>query len=72
VNPFQRFIVDALLTQSRHIRHIEHKLDLLLEHLGVTLPPELVSAGEDLAKKTEALRVALDAQAQTPTQKEPS
>ncbi len=48
-------------------RHIEHKVDILLEHLGAQLPPELVKAGEDLKAKSNALQAALDAQASNPT-----
>jgi hypothetical protein len=70
MNWFQKLIVDAVLQIFKQLRHIEHKQDLLSQHLGVALPPELVKAGNDLADKTKALQAALDAQAQQPTQKE--
>jgi hypothetical protein len=71
VNLFQRWVIDALLILHKRARHIEAKQDILLQHLGAALPPELVKAGEDLSVKTKALQAALDAQAQQPTQKEP-
>ena len=55
----------------RQLKHIEHKQDILLEHLGAQLPHELLQAGDDLAAKSKALQAALDAQASQPqTQKE--
>jgi hypothetical protein len=71
VNWFQRWVVDAVFQIFRQLRHIERKIDIVSQHLGATLPRDLLKAGEDLAKKTEALRVALDAQAhEKPTKEE--
>jgi hypothetical protein len=71
MNIFQRWIVEALVTQSWHLKHIEHKLDILLKHHEIKLPPELVKAGRDLHVKSEALQAALDAQKQKPQEQKP-
>ena len=61
MNWFQRWLIDAVFQIFRQLRHIEHKIDLLNQHLGLTLPPELVKAGEELSVKSNALKAALDA-----------
>ncbi len=71
MNTTEKWILDGLRLIMKQLRHIEHKQDILLEHLGAQLPQELVQAGAELATKTEALRVALEqVQAQPQTQKE--
>lgn len=70
MNLFQKWVIDALILSHKQSRHIERKLDALMQHLGAQLPPELVQAGHDLSDKSKALQAALDAQAQQPTKKE--
>jgi hypothetical protein len=74
MNWFQRWLVDAVFQLFRKLRHIEHKIDLLNEHLGVTLPPELIKAVGEASKKSQALEAAIEAnkdqaQAEQPTTK---
>ena len=72
MNLFQRWVIDAFVLSHRQSRHIERKIDALMQHLGASLPKELIQAGHDLSEKSKALRAALEgAQAQQqPTQKE--
>lgn len=67
-----QWIIQALIIISKQINHLEHKVDVLSQHLGAQLPPKLVKTGLDLQAKTKALQAALDAQAQQPTKKENS
>jgi len=70
MNGFQQWVIDGLRILMRQNRHVEKKVDMLLQHLGAQLPTELVQAGQDLSEKTKALQAALDAQASTPITKE--
>ncbi len=70
MNELLRWILDGIRIVMRQLRHIEHKQDILLQHLGAQIPPELVQAVDELTTKSKALQAALDAQAQKPTQKE--
>jgi hypothetical protein len=73
MNMFQKWVIEAMVIQHRQLKHLDHKLDILLQHLGAQLPPELVKSGHDLATKTKNLQAALDAQAsqeEKPTKKE--
>jgi hypothetical protein len=70
MNTLLQWILDGIRIIMRQLRHIEHKQDILLQHLGAQLPPELVQAGVDLATKAKTLQAALDAQASQPITKE--
>lgn len=48
------------------VRHCEKKIDALSQHLGATLPPGLVKAGQDLEEKRKELQSAIDAQSHPP------
>ncbi len=63
-------IVNELNRISRQV-HDNHKLIVFIANRFRANPddlPELIQAGHDLSVKTEALRVALEPQAQQPTE----
>ena len=57
-----REVMQALYLISKQVNHVERMTIVLLNHSQVSLPPELVKAGQDLDAKTKALQAALDAQ----------
>ncbi len=66
-----KWLMNSIVLISQQLNHLKHQLDHLSVHLGAELPGPLIQAGKDLARKTDALRVVLEAQAPQPQPKGP-
>lgn len=67
-----QWIIQALIIVSKQLHHQQTVLNHLSEHLGATLPSQLIEAGKDLSEKTQALQAVLGAQqAETTTTTNP-